>query len=299
MLDWNDLRFFLAVARHGSLSAAGLELKVAGSTVGRRLAVLESELAVRLLNRTPEGYVLTLAGEEVREKAELLEAETMCLQRSVRNRDDQLTGHVRITCSESVACHVVAPCLPALNAQFPAIVVELTPDAKHLSLSMRETDIAVRLNPPDQQDVVVRRIGTLAFAAYASAGYLAHRGLPDFDLGCRGHFKVAQIGDVQNTIQSDWFAGLTSEAVAAVQTSSHEAALGVIAANGGIACLARHRAEQDYRLVRLSTPNLPPDGGLWLVMHKDHRSTPRMRVVADHIANHAKGLAPSPSDDPK
>ena len=296
MLDWDDLRFFLAVARHGSLAAAGCELKVAGSTVSRRLASLEAELGVRLLNRTPEGYVLTLAGEEVRDKSEQLEAETLCLRRSVGNRDDRLAGAVRITCGESIACHVLAPCLSSLHAQFPSITVELTPDSRHLSLSMREADIAVRLGAPDQQDVVGRRIGALEFAVYASAGYLAERGTPDFAEKCRGHVRISQLGDMQDTAQADWFLDHASHATAAVQTCSHEAALGFVATGGGIACLARHRADQDYRLIRLATPEIPPAADLWLVMHRDNRRTPRMRAVADHIASHTRSLvASSPS----
>ena len=291
MLDWDDLRFFLAIARHGNLLAAGCELKVAGSTVSRRLSSLEAELGVRLLNRTPKGYVLTLAGEEVRDKAEHLEAETVYLQRSVGNRDDRLAGAVRITCGESIACHLLAPCLPSLYEQYPLITIELTPDSRHLSLSMREADISVRLGPPEQQDVVGRQIGTLEFAVYASAEYLACRGRPDFADGGRGHVRVSQLGDLQDSAQADWFASLASQAISSVQTCSHEAALNLVATNGGVACLARHRADQDYRLVRLVTPDRPPSALLWLVMHRDNRRIPRMRAVADHITSHAKSLA--------
>lgn len=92
MLDWDDLRFFLALARTGSLSAAARDLRVAQSTVGRRLASLEASLGVRLLNRTPDGYLPTLAGEEVRVQAERLEAEALTLERNVGGRDTRLTA---------------------------------------------------------------------------------------------------------------------------------------------------------------------------------------------------------------
>lgn len=291
MLDWDDLRFFLAVARHCSLSAAAEALKVAASTVSRRLTALEADLGVRLLNRTPDGYVLTLAGEEVRAKAELIEGETADLRRSIGNRDAQLSGSVRITCAESIASHVLAPCLPVLHRQFPGITIELAPDPRHLSLAMREADIAVRLSPPEQQDVVQRRIGSMSFAVYASAEYLAERGKPDFADGCRGHCAIHQLGDVQDARQANWFADLTSQARAAVRTCSHEVALAAVAANGGLACLARYRADQDYRLVKLKEAREPPEANLWLVMHRDNRLTARMRAVADHIAEHARCLA--------
>lgn len=290
MLDWDDLRFFLAVARHANLTTAADGLKVAPSTVSRRLAALEADLGVRLLNRTPDGYVLTLAGEEVREKAELIENETTSLRRSIGNRDAQLSGSVRITCAESIASHVLAPCLPVLHKQFPGITIELAPDPRHLSLAMREADIAVRLSPPEQQDVVQRRIGSMTFAVYASAEYLADHGRPDFADHCRGHCAIHQLGDVQDARQADWFATVTSEARTAVRTCSHEVALAAVAANGGLACLARYRADQDYRLVRIAEAQRPPDADLWLVMHRDNRLTARMRAVADHIAEHARCL---------
>ena len=113
MLDWDDLRFFLALARHGSFSAAAKELHVAQSTMGRRLASLEASLGVRLLSRTPDGYVPTLAGIGVREHAERLEAEALCLERSVGGRDTRMAGLVRVTCAETVADHILAQGVPS------------------------------------------------------------------------------------------------------------------------------------------------------------------------------------------
>ena len=101
MLDWDDLRFYLALVRHGSLSSAAKVLHVAQSTVGRRLNSLEASLGVRLLNRTPDGYVPTLAGLDVRAQAERLEAEALALERSVGGRDTRLAGLVRVTCARN------------------------------------------------------------------------------------------------------------------------------------------------------------------------------------------------------
>lgn len=178
MLDWDDLRFFLAIARHGSLSAAARDLRVAQSTAGRRLAALEATLGVRLLNRTPEGYVPTLAGQDVRRQAERLEAEALALQRNVGGRDTRLAGLVRVTCAEAVASHILAPCFAALHRRHPDIMIELLPGTRELSLSRREADISVQLARPDQHDLVVRRLGRLAFGVYASRPTLssvAHR----------------------------------------------------------------------------------------------------------------------------
>ncbi len=291
MLDWDDLRFFLAIARHGSLSAAAKELHVAQSTVGRRLASLEAGLAVRLLNRTPNGYVPTLAGQSVREQAERLEAEALSLERNVGGHDSRLVGLVRVTCVETVASHILAPCLATLRREHPDIMVELASDPRDLSLSMREADISVRLTLPEQHDLVVRRIGDLAFGLYASPTYLERHGELDFEGGCPGHYLITQLDDVHDAAQTGWLADLTSRAHIAVQTNSHEAAVSAALHGAGLACLARFRADREAGLRRVPTPTTVPAASIWLVVHKDNRGSARIRAALTHITNSVRSQA--------
>lgn len=290
MLDWDDLRFFLALKRHGSLSAAAKHLHVAQSTVGRRLASLEASLGVRLLNRTPDGYVPTLAGQGVRAHAERLEAEALALEHSVGGRDTRMAGLVRVTCAETVADHILAAGLATLHHQHPDIMIELTPDAREVSLSMREADISVRLKQPEQHDLVVRRIGTIAFGLYASVGYL-EAGMPDVAAGCPGHTLITQREDIQDARQTGWLTEVASEARVSLVTSSHEAAVSATLQGGGIACLARFRADREAGLVRLCAPSAP-SSGVWLVVHRDNRQTPRIRAALTHITEWVRHLAP-------
>jgi DNA-binding transcriptional LysR family regulator len=299
MLDWDDLRFFLAIARHGSLSLAAKHLHVAQSTVGRRLASLEASLGVRLLNRTPEGYVPTLAGQDIRERAQRLEVEALSLERSVGGRDTRLTGLVRVTCAETVATHLLAPCFATLHTSYPDLVVELIPSPRELSLSMREADISVRLTLPEQHDLIVRRIGHIAFGLYASPGYLAAHGDLHADDGCAGHDIITQLDDNQEMTQTQWLTDLASRARVAMQTSSHEAAVAAAAHGGGLACLACFRADCEAQLVRLDVPSQAPNADIWLLVHKDNRDNPRIRIALTHITErvyrlHDK-LEPTPS----
>ena len=291
MLDWDDLRFFLALARHGNLSAAAKELHVAQSTVGRRLASLEASLGVRLLNRTPDGYVATLAGRGVREQAERLEAEALSLERNVGGRDTVLAGLVRVTCAETVASQILAPCFAALHRQHPEIMIELIPDPRELSLSMREADISIRLARPDQHDLVVRRLGNLAFGLYATDAYLEQRGEPDFAEGCPGHYLITQLDDIQASSQTGWLANLAPRARIAMQTSSHEAAVSATMHHGGLACLARFRADREPSLTRLVVPSPVPGAGIWLVVHQDNRRNARIRAALTHITECVRNLA--------
>ena len=291
MLDWDDLRFFLSIARHGSLTAAASELRVAQSTVGRRLASLEAGLGVRLLHRTPDGYVLTLAGESVRAQAERAEAEIVGVLRSVGGHDTRLEGLVRVTCTETFAAYVLAPCFAALQIQHPGILVELVPSARSLSLSMREADIAVRLRSSDQHDLVVRRLGRIAFGLYASPTYIERCGEPDFEAGCSGHSLMTQLGDGEQDAQTTWVTDLAPRARLGLQTSSHEALLSTTRSGGGLACLARFRADGEPGLIRLKTPSVAPTTDIWLVVHKDSRNTPRVRATLTAITKCVRALA--------
>jgi DNA-binding transcriptional LysR family regulator len=292
MLDWDDLRFFLALSRHGSLSAAAKVLHVSQSTVGRRLATLEATLAVRLLNRTPEGYVPTLAGEEVRKKAERLEAEALALERDVTGRDTRLRGLVRVTCAETMAAHLLAPSFASLHAQHPDIMIELIPNPRELSLAMREADISVRMRQPEQHDLIVRRIGSMAFGLYATSEYIEERGEPNFDEGCPGHHLITQMEDSQEMTQSAWLTEMASRSQVVLQTSSHEAAVLAAANGGGLACLARFRGDDEPRLNRLAVPTEPPSADILLLVHRDNRDTPRIRVVLNHISERIHALGP-------
>ena len=290
MLDWDDLRFFLSIQRHGSLSAAARELGVAQSTVGRRLASLETSLGVRLLDRTPDGYVLTRAGHDVREKAQRLEVEARALERSVGGQDTRLSGLVRVTCAEAMAAHILAPSIAAFHHEHADVLVELIPDPRELSLSMREAELSVRLTQPSQHDLVIRRIGSMAFGLYASPDYLQRHGSVDFEQKCAGHILVRQLNDVENGPQFGWMADATARAKVVFQTSSHEAAVSAALKGSGLACLARFRADREAGLVHLGPLTQPPTAGIWLVVHKDSRDTARIRAVMTHIIDCVRGL---------
>lgn len=284
MLDWDDLRYFLAIERHGNLSAAARELGVAQSTAGRRLASLETSLGTRLLDRTPDGYVLTVAGHDVRERARRLEHEAQTLQRTIGGQDRRDVGLVRITCSEAIAGHILAPSLAVLHRQHPGILIELIPHPREVSLAMREADLSVRITQPTQHDLVIRRIGNLAFGLYASPSYMAEHGELNAADGCANHHMIRQRNDLENGPQFGWLADLTSHAKVVFQTSSHEAAVMAATQGSGLACLARFRADREATLVRLTPPTEPPTAGIWLTVHKDSRQTSRIRTVMTHIA---------------
>ena len=134
-----------------------------------------------------------------------------------------MAGTVRISCTETLAVHVLAPCFIALQHRHPGIKVELIPNPLEGSLSMREADIAVRLAPSDRNDLGIRKVGTMAFGLYASPLYLQRHGTPDCAAGCAGHRLMTSLDDVDGHVQADWLKALVSRASPGLQTSSHEA----------------------------------------------------------------------------
>ncbi len=168
MLDWDDLRHFLAIARHRTLSGAARALHVQQSTMGRRLDALQARAGATLLQKTPSGYTLTPAGESVLAHAERMEAEALAAERAVTGRDVRLAGLVRLTTVETLLVEVLTPILAEFCERYPDITVDVLVDVRILSLSRREADVALRLTRPEGNELVARRVGSVGYALYAS-----------------------------------------------------------------------------------------------------------------------------------
>src|SRR3954470_4111321 len=158
MLDWDDLRVVLAVARGGTLSAAARALGITQPTVGRRIDGFERAVGARLFQRRPSGYVLTAAGRAVAGHAERIEREALAAERAITGRDAGLQGAVRITASEWLIARVIGPVLAGLIDRHRGLVIDLIADPRHLNLARREADIALRPRPFEQQAVHHRRL---------------------------------------------------------------------------------------------------------------------------------------------
>lgn len=296
MLDWDDLRSFLAIARHGTLSAAARALGVRQSTMGRRLAALEARAGARLLVRTPRGFVLTAAGEAVRGEVERMEQAAFAVERTVSGRDIRLEGVVRLTTVEGFAEVALMPVLAALARDYPGIVVELIGADRTLSLAAGEADLAIRMARPRGQSILARRVGSVRFGLYASAGYLAAHGVPDFKAGGgAGHRLILTRDETGMYPEIDRLVALAPQAVPALRADNRASHIAAARAGLGIAVLAHHTA-RGTGLVRLASPDL---GGreIWLAQHRDTRETPRIRAVAEAIAAALRAAAPWFSGD--
>jgi len=283
MLDWDDLRTFLLVARHGTLSAAARAAGVRQPTMGRRLAALERRAGARLLQKTPHGYTPTAAGEAILGNAERIEAEALAVERRISGRDVRLEGVVRVTSVESIAAEILMPALADLRQRHPGISVEVVADTRNLSLTRREADVAIRMARIDQHDLAVRRIGTVTFGLYASPGYLERHGPPDFAAGGAGHGLILTHDELLGLPEMAWLRTALPLAAPALRSNTRYVQREAARAGIGLACLARYLGDAGG-LIRLAPPTLPPPREMWLAVHADIRHMPRIRAVTEALA---------------
>lgn len=275
--DWDDLRLFLAVARAGSLSGAARVLGVTHSTVFRRIGAFERRLDVRLFDRLPGGYVLTAAGEEMRDSVVRIEEEIAALALKVTGQDQRPSGTIRITATDMLAVGVLPRHVAAFRAEWPGIEIEVIVSDTVLDLTRREADVAIRVGNPAQETLVGRRVGRLAFAIYALAG-LDARGLDD-----PGKSDWIGYGSAHGPLSRSlarWWPDMRQ----VYRTNSINAAHAAARAGIGLAALPCAIGDRDPELVRVD--RFPEDFALdlWLLIHEDLRHTARIRMFMDFMA---------------
>jgi DNA-binding transcriptional LysR family regulator len=282
-MDWDDLRFFVAVARAGSMSAAARVLGVAQPTVGRRISALETELGSKLLVPTSSGQTLSAIGQRALTHAEEMERSALAAERIASGRDAGLSGRVRITASEWLVESVLAARVASLAARHPDLEVELVADPRHANLSRREADIALRPSRFEQQAVFQREVAVVSFALFASREYLEARGAPDFRRRCAGHAIIELTGMPRRTPEAGWLESVAREARVVARVNGRLALARMIKAGIGVGCLPRLVGDAEG-LRLLDTPPPGPRRQLWMGVHREVRDVPRVRKTMDFLA---------------
>jgi DNA-binding transcriptional LysR family regulator len=290
-VDWDDLRTFLAVARTGSLAEAARSLGVSYSTVSRRLASLEAGLGVRLFDRSGTAFKLTRAGYEMLESARRMEAEFEALTKSVRGRDARLSGRVRVATTDALATSFM-PELAAFSRRYPDIEIDLLSTPEPAELAMREAEVALLVTDRPPANLVGRRLAKLPSALYA-----AHRYLTDHpaNLELSSHVWVGWEDGMSHIPAARWLRENVPDARVVCRVSSGSTLRAAIQAGVGIGHLLCFMAEGDPVLEQLRPPEPALETGLWLLTHEDLRTTGRVRVfldsMADAIGHHRRRLA--------
>ena len=170
--SWDDLRYVLAVAEHGSVASAGRYLGVNHATVLRHVNAFEKRYEVRLFERLATGYALTSEGKELVVSLRFVADNITEIERKISGLERRPEGRLRVTTTDSILAAVVAPHLAEFKEQYPRIVVDISMTVGRLDLSRREADVAIRPSSAPPENIVGIEVVPLAFGAYASATYL-------------------------------------------------------------------------------------------------------------------------------
>jgi len=285
-LAWDDIRFFVAVAREGSLSGAARQLRVEHSTVARRVGALESHIGVRLFDRLPRSWALTEEGEALLAPAERLEQEVLAFARAAAaNTADQ--GTVRVSAPPAFASHFIVPLWAAQADRWPGIALDIVGELRSANLQRRDADIAIRFMRPTEPGLAVRRLGELAFRLYAAPVWLT-RAEPDW--------RFLGYSDSPGNVPHQQLLAELAGARPFVLRSNDLTALHNACRGGlGLAMLPDFMARDDAALVEVPGEGRPVMREVWSVVHPDVRRSPRVRAVADALAEmvgaHAGRLA--------
>jgi DNA-binding transcriptional LysR family regulator len=281
VLEWNDLRYFLAVYRARTLAGAARALEVEHTTVGRRLAAMERALGATLFVRTPGGLLPTESAGQILPLAEQAERAVQGIERVAIGEDSRAAGLVRVTTSENFATFL-GRMLGELHAKHPGVTVEVLAGNATLDLTRSEADIAIRLAPTPQGELVCRKIATAGWSAYASQSYVAERGIPTPITDLTNHNVIGYNDSLSKSPGAQWLEAHGQRASVVLRSGSIPAAWNAAVGGLGIAVVPCFITEREQGIVRL-TPELLASHDVFLVVHPDLTRVARIRVVMDFL----------------
>jgi DNA-binding transcriptional LysR family regulator len=275
-LDWQDVRYFVALARHGTLSATARALRVNHATVARRVVSLETVVGRLLFERRADGYPLTPEGKAVLDEASAMEEAALSVLRRL-DAGTQLSGLVRLTAGRMLAESFLIDRLREFRERYPAINVEFIDEARVVSLARREADIALRFGSPKDSELVARRVARLTFGLYASPAYRDR-----LDAG----EPLAFIGFDEESdfvAEAAWLTRELGEERFVFRANTQAAQAAAARAGYGVALLPRYLAANDPGLAQVSLGERLPTRDVWLLLRRELTRVPRIRAMADYL----------------
>lgn len=275
-MDWQDLAYFLALVRHGSMSAAAKVLNVDHATVSRRIASLEKDLGLRLTERLPRRTTLTAHGQmiaavagDMNRTADRVKLQALSLAATTKTV-------VRVSASPAVAARLIAPEMARFTEQHPGITLSLSGVSHHAQLDKGEADIAVRLTRPEDPDLLIRRIGTMRFGLYAA---------PTFSAISPEHWTFIAYEDrLDYVTQQQWLNTLLAGRTVVFRASDLMAQQQAARTGLGAVVLPCFMGEADAALVSLPVVSPGPARDIWLAAYPEVRRSAAAIRVMDFLA---------------
>ena len=284
VLDWDDLRLFLAVARARRLAGAGRNLGLDHSTVARRLTALEAAVGSRLFDRGPRGVQLTEAGQQLVDHAERIEGEVAAATASLGGGDARVSGAVRLATPEAFGAYLVAPEVHRLHRTHPDLRLELAPEPQLVSLVNRDADIAILLNRPASGPIVARQLADYRLGLYASSAYLEEHG-PIRAEELSDHPFAWYIDARLDIPELRFLSEVSADARPVFRSTSIAAQHAAVAGGMGLGVLHCFAADADPALTRVLADTVEIRRSYWLAIHADLQRLPRVRAVMDFLTH--------------
>ena len=292
MFDWNDLRYFLAVAREGSTIGAANALKVNQSTVQRRLTALEEAIGSQLIERTPTGYRLTEKGLALRPHADAVEAAVEAFRRQLASFETVLTGTIRVTAPEGIAYLILTPLLEKFHTRHPGLKVDVILTDQILDLSKGDADVALRAAPLADSALIGRKISDLAWGFYASRSYAERHGVMTRPEDINRYALIQFDRELADIEVSRWLRTVATDATIATRCSSVSGALLIVKSGVGVALLPSYIGDVESDLVRMLGPLKEPLTACYMLTHPDLHKTPRVRAFFDFMISEIEPFRP-------
>ncbi|MGN6551115.1 MAG: LysR family transcriptional regulator [Pararhizobium sp.] len=281
-MNWDDVRIFLAVARTGQILAAARRLGLNHATVSRRLTALEKNIRTRLVIRRTTGCELSEAGAAFLRSAERMETELLGAHSSLGMVDGTISGTVRIGAPDGFGVSYLAPRLGALSDRHPELTLQLVPVPRSFSLSQREADIAITVEPPVEGRLICRRLVDYTLGLYASRDYLRSHPAPTDFAALEDHRLVGYVDDLVFSPSLHFAAELEHHWNATIAISSATGQTEAVRSGAGIGILHDYIARPDPLLVPVM-PEKKIRRTYWSVIHESARDLARIRTVSDYL----------------
>ena len=281
--NWDHIRYFLALAEHGTLSLAARSLDVSHTTVLRRIRAFEDQLQSQLFDHTNTGYRLTDAGKILFAEAQTMHRILTALSREISGADNQMEGEVVLTTTDTLAIYVMPKLLAKLSRKYEDLRFTLNMSNRLNDIGDRDVDIAVRTckQPPD--NLIGRKVGEIKFSAAASRSYAKKHGISSFPKNVANHRFITLNEAYSSAPFYQWLDKRITGCVS-ITTVNNFLCASVLAREGmGITVLPSYMLARETTLIELKTRDEISQNDLWVLSHADSRDTEKVRVVRQYM----------------
>ncbi|MDZ7670314.1 MAG: LysR family transcriptional regulator [Gammaproteobacteria bacterium] len=282
-MQWDDARIFLSFAREGSFSAAAKRLGVQHSTISRRIHALESQLSTPLVERSPIGFQLTQAGEELKATALRIEKEMLAFEATNSGQNDDATGELRVTAVANMASSILMPVFARFSAAHPKIALRIDVTNNSVRLAERDADVALRQTNSPGETLIGTRLTTVTSAVYGSKAYCASV--------YAGKAEETWIGVDCCEYHRTWTHQACPDSTHSLCVDETSLTVAAIKEGLGLGFLPCFLGDNDPELSRYRPPQIQHNLGLWLLYHRDLRNTKRVTVFREHMLREIKKVA--------